>query len=100
MVLWIFCEVSPTVVGRAQRFENRAWQHWGWLCKPWEDRSRQLHGKHAWLLRALRVKTSDLWLQQQGRGHPCKGVEMREMWSQRQAEVLSFVAVLHLSELI
>lgn len=100
MVLWIFCKVSPTVVGKAQRFENRAWQCWDWHHKLRGDRSHHLHGKCSWLGRALRVKTSDLWLQQRERGHPCQGVEMGEMWSQRQTEVLSFVAVLHLSELI
>ena len=100
MVLWLFCKVSPTVVGRVERFDNRAQQCWGWHHKPRGNRSCHLYGKRAWLGRALGVKTSDLWLQQRGRGRPCRGVEVGEMRSQRQAEVLSFVAVLHLDELI
>lgn len=35
-----------------------------------------------------------------GKMSPCRGVEMQEMWSQQQAEVLSFVAVLPPGELI
>lgn len=93
-----FVDVSCMVVGKAQRFEKRAQQCWGWYTEPRRDRSHQFHSKYAWLGGALRVKSSDLWLQHQGRECLCRCVEMGEMWSQQQTEMLSFVSVFCLGE--